>query len=132
MQKARLSFFSTSNEGQRGGRKGNRIYSSVSLSIYLYTLAVSPSLGGSRQHKRNRKNVLLLLWFICRPPTKDNVLALAGLFEALFYLFLHFVLLVYSFLTHVIGFSKQICFQSLFKLVNVTTGNLLYSLGALY
>ena len=25
-------------------------------SIYLYTLAVSPSLGGSRQHKRNNKN----------------------------------------------------------------------------
>ena len=26
------------------------------LSIYLYTLAVSPSLGGSRQHKGNNKN----------------------------------------------------------------------------
>ena len=25
-------------------------------SIYLYTLAVSPSLGDSRQHKRNNKN----------------------------------------------------------------------------
>ena len=25
------------------------------LSIYLYTLAVSPSLGGSRQHKRNKQ-----------------------------------------------------------------------------
>ena len=24
--------------------------------VYLYTLAVSPSLGGSRQHKRNNKN----------------------------------------------------------------------------
>ena len=28
-QKAQLSFFSTSNESQRGGRKGNRIYSPV-------------------------------------------------------------------------------------------------------
>ena len=27
------------------------------LSIYLYTLAVSPSLGGSRQHKRNNKTM---------------------------------------------------------------------------
>ena len=27
------------------------------LSIYLYTLAASPSLGGSRQHKRNNKNI---------------------------------------------------------------------------
>ena len=26
------------------------------LPIYLYTLAVSPSLGGSRQHKRDNKN----------------------------------------------------------------------------
>ena len=25
------------------------------ISIYLYTLAVSPSLGGSRQHKRNKQ-----------------------------------------------------------------------------
>ena len=25
--------------------------------VYLYTLAVSPSLGGSRQHKRNNKVV---------------------------------------------------------------------------
>ena len=50
--------------------------------------------------------LLLLLWFICRPPIKDIVLALAGLFEALFYLFLHFVLLVYNFLVHIIGFSK--------------------------
>ena len=33
--------------------------------------------------------LLLLLWFICHPPIKDVVLALAGLFEALFYLFLH-------------------------------------------
>ena len=57
------------------------------------------------------------MWFICRPLIKD--IALAGLFEALFYLFLHFVLLVYSFLIHVIGFSKQICFQSFLKLVNV-------------
>ena len=54
--------------------------------------------------------LLLLLWFICRPPIKDIVLALVGLFELLFYLFLHFVLLVYSFLIHIIGFSKQICF----------------------
>ena len=30
----------------------------------------------------------LLLWFICRPPIKDIVLALAGLFELLFYLFI--------------------------------------------
>ena len=43
-------------------------------------------------------------------PIKDIVLALAGLFELLFYLFLHFVLLVYRFLIHIIGFSKQICF----------------------
>ena len=28
----------------------------VFLNIYLYTLAVSPSLRGSRQHKRNNKN----------------------------------------------------------------------------
>ena len=28
----------------------------VSLSIYICTLAVSPILGGSRQHKRNNKN----------------------------------------------------------------------------
>ena len=28
---------------------------SIHLSIYLYTLAVSPSLGGSRQHKRNKQ-----------------------------------------------------------------------------
>ena len=35
--------------------------------------------------------------------------------------FLHFVLLFYSFLIHVIGFSKQICFQSFLKLVNVFT-----------
>ena len=26
------------------------------IAIYLYTMAVSPSLGGSRQHKRNNKN----------------------------------------------------------------------------
>ena len=48
----------------------------------------------------------LSLRFICRPPIKDIVLALAGHFEALFYLFLHFVLLVYNFLVHIIGFSK--------------------------
>ena len=58
-----------------------------------------------------------------------------GPFEALLYLILfnlHFVLLVYS-------FSKQICFQSFPKLVNVfTVFNfhwqfiILYSLGALY
>ena len=29
----------------------------VSMTIYLYTLAVSPSLGGSRQHKRNNKTM---------------------------------------------------------------------------
>ena len=47
-----------------------------------------------------------------------------GPFEALLYLILfnlHFVLLVYSFLVHIIGFSKQICFQSFPKLVNVFT-----------
>ena len=49
---------------------------------------------------------LILLRFICRPPIKDIVLALAGLFEVLFCLFLHFVLLVYNFLVHIIGFSK--------------------------
>ena len=42
-------------------------------------------------------------------------------FLKLFYLFLHFVLLVYSFLIHVIGFSKQICFQSFLKLVKIFT-----------
>ena len=45
-------------------------------------------------HEERYLLLLLLLWFICRPPIKDIVLALAGLFEALFYLFLHFVLLV--------------------------------------
>ena len=30
--------------------------------------------------------LFLLLWFICRPPIKDIVLALVGLFEALLYL----------------------------------------------
>ena len=35
--------------------------------------------------------------------------------------FLHFVLLVYSFLIHMTGFSKQICFQSFPKMVNVFT-----------
>ena len=29
----------------------------VCMSIYLYTLAVSPSLGGSRQHRRNYKTM---------------------------------------------------------------------------
>ena len=29
----------------------------MGLSIYLYTLAVSPSLGGSRQHKRSNKTM---------------------------------------------------------------------------
>ena len=28
----------------------------LQLSIYLYTLAVSPSLGGSRQHKKQQNN----------------------------------------------------------------------------
>ena len=50
--------------------------------------------------------LLLLLRFICRPPIKDIVLALAGVFEVLFCLFLHFVLLIYNFLVHIIGFSK--------------------------
>ena len=48
----------------------------------------------------------------------------AGPFEALLYLILfnlHFVLLVYSFLVHIIGFSKQKCFQSFPKSVNVFT-----------
>ena len=38
----------------------------------------------------------LTLVFICRPPIKDVVIALASLLEALFYLFLHFLLLVYN------------------------------------
>ena len=48
-----------------------------------------------------------------------------GPYEVILYLILfinlHFVLLVYSFLVHIIGFSKQICFQSFPKLVNVFT-----------
>ena len=28
----------------------------ISIYLYLYTLAISPSLGGSRQHKKNNKN----------------------------------------------------------------------------
>ena len=33
------------------------------LLVYLYTLAVSPSLGGSRQHKRNNKTMGISLRF---------------------------------------------------------------------
>ena len=35
---------------------GSSFLKSLPRSIYLYTFAVSPSLGGSRQHKRNNKN----------------------------------------------------------------------------
>ena len=75
------------------------------------------------QHTYTHSLLTLTLTFvvICRPPIKDIVLALAGLFELLFYLSLHFVLLIYSFLIHIIGFSKQICFQSFLKLVKVFT-----------
>ena len=51
---------------------------------------------------------VLLSRFICRPPIKDIVPALAGLLDNLFLLFffnlslLHFVLLAYSFLIYVI------------------------------
>ena len=44
---------SVSKHGQEEGRTNTLFY--IYLSI-LYTLAVSPSLGGSRQHKRNHKN----------------------------------------------------------------------------
>ena len=60
----------------------------------------------SNDSNSDRVSRPLLLRFICRPPIKDIVLALAGLFEVLFCLFLHFVLLVYNFLVHIIGFSK--------------------------
>ena len=59
-----------------------------------------------RTHWTYGTYLLLLLRFICRPRIKDIVLALAGPFEVLFCLFLHFVLLVYNFLVHIIGFSK--------------------------
>ena len=42
------------------------------LSIYLYTLAVSPSLGGSRQHKRNNKNKNKTMGISLRSSSNDE------------------------------------------------------------
>ena len=65
--------------------------------------------------------LLTLTLVVYLPPSYQILSLLWRAFLKLFYLFLHFVLLVYSFLIHVIEFSKQICFQSFLKLVNVFT-----------
>ena len=49
-------FYSNLEELQTIMNDLNNTTKTVSLHIYLYTLAVSPSFGGSRQHKRNNKN----------------------------------------------------------------------------
>ena len=44
------------NEANRNTPNTTHLTVHVGGIVYLYTLAVSPSLGGSRQHKRNNKN----------------------------------------------------------------------------